>query len=408
MASLRPHSSSRLCVSQWGFILSWSLIILMAAVCVRVRADVLRLNYGAPRGQVLPRPETVTSGTADQSVYDEMTSDSMESSGHGPNAVDDDVEGEDKLQEDLYDSFGGGDEKGGGEWPPPHGEGRGVYIGPEQEKITCFRCHGDGVKGCDVLDMLNDVDGFSSKCVGKCMNISSGTTAAYDCAHDMTHSTDTCLNKGGTEICFCTGDFCNGPADLKRFYDKEKETYWLPSQRPLWNGTAGDNNGEDYDDLFDAHDNETEITTDRTIFTSRGNHSSSLEESNKAHGSSPLLDVIDRATNEIRKDHRGKSRIFDLHQADNLFSEHSEATKKHRGSPGAVREQIDVVIPAEIGEDNSTERRDMTTPYPLDINELSVGKLKDSSARSGNNGGVTTGCNVWIILLLNFCVLPYL
>merc|ERR1712241_598307 len=65
--------------------------------------------------------------------------------------------------------------------------------------VRCFRCLGDGKTGCDVVAMLADLEKHTVTCWGKCLNITDGPTAAYNCANDMSSDFEGCVENSGIE-----------------------------------------------------------------------------------------------------------------------------------------------------------------------------------------------------------------
>ncbi|BFZ18471.1 hypothetical protein BsWGS_21510 [Bradybaena similaris] len=149
---------------------------------------------------------------------------------------------------DAVDGAGGGGDDGGG-----HKERNALMPveksteAPDNLKVTCFHCHGDGINGCDVETMLHDMQTFSISCFGKCLNLSSGSIAVYDCAYDMVTQLDTCLRNGDIQMCFCTGDFCNGPS--------ENDTIYLTQGTPLFQHEQSPSLNVALDNHFDHNHN---------------------------------------------------------------------------------------------------------------------------------------------------------
>ncbi|KAH9508298.1 hypothetical protein Btru_050746 [Bulinus truncatus] len=350
------------------------------------------------------------------SVPQDHTLEIRESSGHGAlsflETPDDDV-----TEEDDYGQGEAGAKGDGISDLPPHGAEGPFFIRPDLEKVTCFRCHGKNNKGCDILDMLNDVDFFSMKCVGKCMNISSGKLAVYDCAHDMVRNENRCIKSGDTEMCFCAGNYCNGPGDVKRFYANDMQLQLPP--HPAGQGAARANGtsssssssstemygSEEYGDFSedrDSHelriDNETDSGgIDRTVVSPRWQGQKYPPKGGRRPGHGSPWDEFGE---QDRKKTRIHGRKYAHSQQGGLYLDHTE-------QGGLAPSEIDVIIPKHLGElsDNETSS-DGTTEYPVVENNIPrVGKLKDSSALSDNQASAAVFSALTMLLCQIFCVI---
>nr|KAI8753325.1 hypothetical protein BgiMline_013880 [Biomphalaria glabrata] len=332
-----------------------------------------------------------------KSLYDHTSAsvDIGESSGHGA------LQFPGSQDADLTDDGGDygmpeTDAKGGLDWPP-YGADKPSLTLPGLPTITCFRCHGDNNKGCDILDMLNDMDFYSMKCLGKCMNVSSGKLAVYDCAHDMIRNENTCIHNQDTEICFCAQNYCNGPGDVKRFLASDRQVLPPFAYGARSNGTTGARSttegysSEDYDDELNSYDeqfagNETESSSHRTT---SGKKWQLVPHTGNTDGGT-YFDLIDPKGKVYSKHIKEQGRKTT--QEEDPFSDYDYVPRKN----------INHIIPKQSRSRSSvstdTEMEYMTSENPVNINRPVVGKLKDSSVKTDNMANFTMFSLLTILL----------
>ncbi|XP_012940360.1 uncharacterized protein LOC106012315 [Aplysia californica] len=238
--------------------------------------------------------------------------------------------------EDSY-NYGGGDY--GDSYDDTH-----IHIG--DLTIRCFHCLGDGNTGCDVVAMLADVEKHTVMCLGKCLNISDGPTAVYNCANDMSSRFDTCLENSGTQMCFCSGDYCNSPGtdiDIFRSHDPAL----------ILNADEDNNNGTD--DIFNIRGGSVNgSNTDQDMMGSDQNQTASSNEISL--GSNPSL--------SMNESHKFKHR----HPLDRF--------------PFLFKTETDVIIPLRSSGGDESSNSFEESSSSVSVNSAAVGNLRDKDAES--------------------------
>lgn len=179
-------------------------------------------------------------------------------------------------------------------------------------------------------------------------------------------------------MCFCSGNFCNGPADVKRFYDNNRDV--MTNVRP-----AVDKDyfyGErDYDEFYDF-ENETETVTDTTSAKSKAHNSHTGIESNFVQNENTRIN----STNSVHFENKTKVDNNEVHLPIGSGIDLDDSKIRNGEFPPPKETEIDVLVLERYASstDNSSLPGTGTSLYPVDINELSVGKLKDGSKRGVN------------------------
>lgn len=215
-----------------------------------------------------------------------------------------------------------------------------------------------------------------------------GLTSVYDCAHDMLTHVDTCLQNEDTVMCFCTGDFCNGPPDIKQLLSKFKPPFSIHKSQDPDDYDYNYEIGHSIDSSFDTSANLTSTSLgNSTNKTSRKYNRSNL-------GRSKLVKPANNFTFSYEYE------IFN----DNSTDSQNEVSLEFQYVENGY---IDFVIPeinSSISENSALNK--IVSNDAVEVDGLRVGKLKDSG-RDTNSGIHACHITISVFAIAALCSLLF-